>query len=64
MDFNLPPALVAYLSTITPLLPGDVIATGSPEGTGATQKPPRFLRSGDALEFEVDAIGVLRNRVA
>ena len=58
------PALIAYLSTITPLLPGDVIATGSPEGTGATQKPPRFLRSGDALEFEVDAIGVLRNRVS
>ncbi|WP_439551223.1 fumarylacetoacetate hydrolase family protein [Falsiroseomonas sp.] len=57
------PALIAYLSTITPLLPGDVIATGSPEGTGATQKPPRFLRSGDALEFEVDAIGVLRNAV-
>jgi 2-keto-4-pentenoate hydratase/2-oxohepta-3-ene-1,7-dioic acid hydratase in catechol pathway len=57
------PALIAYLSTITPLLPGDVIATGSPEGTGATQKPPRFLRSGDALEFEVDAIGVLKNTV-
>lgn len=57
------PALIAYLSAITPLLPGDVIATGSPEGTGATQKPPRFLRSGDAVEFEVDAIGVLRNAV-
>ncbi len=58
------PRLIAYLSTITPLLPGDVIATGSPEGTGATQKPPRFLRSGDAIEFDVDAIGTLRHRVA
>ena len=57
------PALIAYLSTITPLLPGDVIATGSPEGTGATQSPPRFLRRGDALEIEIAGIGVLANRV-
>jgi 2-keto-4-pentenoate hydratase/2-oxohepta-3-ene-1,7-dioic acid hydratase in catechol pathway len=58
------PELIAYISTVTPLWPGDVIATGSPEGTGATQSPPRFLRSGDAVEFEVDAIGVLRHLVA
>jgi 2-keto-4-pentenoate hydratase/2-oxohepta-3-ene-1,7-dioic acid hydratase in catechol pathway len=56
--------IIAYLSTITPLLPGDVIATGSPEGTGATQKPPRFLRSGDRLEFEVSGLGILSNTVA
>ncbi|NKC32920.1 fumarylacetoacetate hydrolase family protein [Falsiroseomonas selenitidurans] len=57
-------AIIAYLSTITPLLPGDVIATGSPEGTGATQKPPRFLTSGDALSFEVSGLGILANTVA
>lgn len=56
--------IIAYLSTITPLLPGDVIATGSPEGTGATQKPPRFLVSGDSLEFEVSGLGILANTVA
>lgn len=56
--------IIAYLSTITPLLPGDVIATGSPEGTGATQKPPRFLVAGDALEFEVSGLGILSNTVA
>jgi 2-keto-4-pentenoate hydratase/2-oxohepta-3-ene-1,7-dioic acid hydratase in catechol pathway len=56
--------IIAYLSTITPLRHGDVIATGSPEGTGATQKPPRFLRSGDRLEFEVSGLGILANTVA
>ncbi len=56
--------IIAYLSTITPLVPGDVIATGSPEGTGATQKPPRFLVSGDSLEFEVSGLGILANTVA
>lgn len=57
-------AIIAYLSTITPLVPGDVIATGSPEGTGATQKPPRFLVSGDSLEFEVSGLGILSNSIA
>jgi 2-keto-4-pentenoate hydratase/2-oxohepta-3-ene-1,7-dioic acid hydratase in catechol pathway len=56
--------IIAYLSTITPLVRGDVIATGSPEGTGATQKPPRFLVSGDSLEFEVSGLGILTNTVA
>ncbi|MGK7862078.1 fumarylacetoacetate hydrolase family protein [Falsiroseomonas sp. E2-1-a4] len=56
--------IIAYLSTISPLVPGDVIATGSPEGTGATQKPPRFLVSGDSLAFEVSGLGILANTVA
>lgn len=56
--------IIAYLSTITPLRPGDVIATGSPEGTGATQKPPRFLATGDRLECEVSGLGILANTVA
>lgn len=56
--------IIAYVSSITPLLPGDVIATGSPEGTGATQTPPRFLASGDRLEFEIERVGTLANQVA
>jgi 2-keto-4-pentenoate hydratase/2-oxohepta-3-ene-1,7-dioic acid hydratase in catechol pathway len=62
MLFTLP-QIIAYLSAITPLLPGDVIATGSPEGTGATQNPPRFLVSGDRLEFEIERVGTLANQV-
>jgi 2-keto-4-pentenoate hydratase/2-oxohepta-3-ene-1,7-dioic acid hydratase in catechol pathway len=62
MLFTLP-EIIRYLSAITPLLPGDVIATGSPEGTGATQTPPRFLVSGDRLEIEIEGVGTLANRV-
>jgi 2-keto-4-pentenoate hydratase/2-oxohepta-3-ene-1,7-dioic acid hydratase in catechol pathway len=58
------PAIIAYLSSITPLRPGDVIATGSPEGTGATQSPPRFLHRGDRLAFAVERVGRLENHVA
>jgi 2-keto-4-pentenoate hydratase/2-oxohepta-3-ene-1,7-dioic acid hydratase in catechol pathway len=57
------PSIIAYMSTITPLLPGDVIATGSPEGTGSTLNPPRYLQSGDRMEFAISRIGVLRNMV-
>jgi 2-keto-4-pentenoate hydratase/2-oxohepta-3-ene-1,7-dioic acid hydratase in catechol pathway len=57
------PEIVAYISSVTPLLPGDVIATGSPEGSGATRSPPRWLRSGDRIEVEVTGIGTLENRL-
>lgn len=57
------PAIIAYLSRITPLLPGDVIATGSPEGSGATRNPPRWLAAGDRIEVEIERIGTLDNRV-
>ena len=57
------PAIIAYLSTITPLRAGDMIATGSPSGTGATQTPPRFLVLGDRLEVEIDRIGTLVSTV-
>jgi 2-keto-4-pentenoate hydratase/2-oxohepta-3-ene-1,7-dioic acid hydratase in catechol pathway len=57
------PVIIAYISTLTPLLPGDVIATGSPEGTGSTLNPPRYLQSGDKMEFAISKIGVLRNSV-
>lgn len=55
--------LIAYVSTIMPLEPGDVIATGTPVGVGANLKPPVFLQQGDAVEIEVSGVGVLRNSV-
>jgi 2-keto-4-pentenoate hydratase/2-oxohepta-3-ene-1,7-dioic acid hydratase in catechol pathway len=55
--------IIAYLSAVMPLEPGDVIATGSPEGTGGSHDPPRWLVAGDEVEFEVPGIGVLQNRV-
>ena len=57
------PNLIAYLSQITRLNPGDVIATGSPDGTGGSRKPPAFLHPGDVIEVEVSRLGTLRNRV-
>jgi 2-keto-4-pentenoate hydratase/2-oxohepta-3-ene-1,7-dioic acid hydratase in catechol pathway len=57
------PALVAYLSEFTELQPGDVIATGTPGGVGAARNPPVFLEPGDAVEVEIEGIGVLRNPV-
>lgn len=58
------PAIIAYLSAVTPLLPGDVVATGSPEGSGATRTPPRWLVPGDRIEVEVGKVGRLENVVA
>jgi len=55
--------LVSYISTFTPLLPGDVIVTGTCTGFGITRKPPEFLAPGDMVEVEIDGIGTLRNPV-
>ncbi len=55
--------LIAELSAILPLLPGDVIFTGTPAGIGATRKPPRFLKAGDVLETTIEGIGTIRNRM-
>lgn len=55
--------LIAYLSTFTGLLPGDVISTGTPAGVGMGRKPPRYLRAGDVFEVEISGLGVLRNTV-
>ena len=57
-------AQIAYLSTAFTLEPGDLIATGTPEGVGIGMEPPRFLRPGDVVRCEVDGIGAIENRVA
>jgi acylpyruvate hydrolase len=56
--------IVAYLSTFLTLQPGDVIATGTPQGIGAKRTPPIWLNPGDEVEVEVERVGLLRNRVA
>ena len=55
--------VISYLSKVMPLEPGDVIATGSPEGTGGSHDPPKWLMPGDQVEFEIPGIGVLSNPV-
>ena len=45
------------------LKPGDIISTGSPEGSGGSRQPQRFLKVGDELEIEWSGVGTLRNRV-
>jgi len=56
------PRLVAELSAVVPLLPGDVIFTGTPAGVGVTRQPPRFLQKGQTLESWVEGVGTIRNR--
>jgi 2-keto-4-pentenoate hydratase/2-oxohepta-3-ene-1,7-dioic acid hydratase in catechol pathway len=55
--------LVSYLSTFYQLQPGDIIATGTPNGAGARFDPPKYLRAGDVVEVEVPGVGTLRNEV-
>ncbi len=62
MIFSLP-ELISYISNLLPLNPGDIIATGSPDGTGASRDPKAFLNSGDCVEVSVDRIGTLKNYV-
>jgi 2-keto-4-pentenoate hydratase/2-oxohepta-3-ene-1,7-dioic acid hydratase in catechol pathway len=57
------PAIIAFCSVFTPLVPGDIIATGTPAGVGVGRTPPVFMGSGDVIEVEVESIGVLRNTV-
>lgn len=54
---------IAYISTFTTLVPGDMIITGTPTGAGARFDPPIFLKPGDVVEVEVEGVGVLRNGV-
>ena len=54
---------VSYVSSLFTLRPGDVIATGSPDGAGGSRKPKRYLQEGDAVSMSVTGIGTLSNRV-
>lgn len=56
------PRLVAELSAVLPLLPGDVIFTGTPAGVGVARQPPRFLAAAQVLESWIDGVGTIRNR--
>ncbi len=58
------PRLIAELSKGMTLLPGDVIATGTPSGVGFARTPPEFLKDGDVMEVEIEKIGILRNTVS
>jgi len=55
--------LIATISAVMTLEPGDVIATGTPAGVGAARTPPRWLRPGDVVQVEIEGIGVLENPV-
>lgn len=55
--------LVAFLSNLMTLEPGDIVLTGTPGGVGVAMNPPVFLKDGDVVRIEVDKIGVLENRV-
>lgn len=56
--------IIAYISTFTTLVPGDVIVCGTPTGAGARFDPPIWLKPGDVVEVEADGIGILRNTIA
>jgi 2-keto-4-pentenoate hydratase/2-oxohepta-3-ene-1,7-dioic acid hydratase in catechol pathway len=57
------PYLLHYVSTFTPLAPGDVLVTGSPAGVGARRDPPLWMKPGDVIEVEIDPIGTLRHPI-
>lgn len=56
--------IIAYVSTFTTLVPGDVILTGTPTGAGARLDPPVWLQPGDVVEIVAEGIGLLRNTIA
>lgn len=55
--------LVSYLSRYLTLMPGDILATGTPHGVGFVRQPPVFLADGDQVDVEIDGIGTLSNRM-
>jgi 2-keto-4-pentenoate hydratase/2-oxohepta-3-ene-1,7-dioic acid hydratase in catechol pathway len=57
------PELIEYLSSITPLLPGDVVSTGTPPGVGLGRTPKRWLRPGETVTVSVEGLGSLTNPV-
>jgi 2-keto-4-pentenoate hydratase/2-oxohepta-3-ene-1,7-dioic acid hydratase in catechol pathway len=60
--FNIP-ALIEYLSSITPLLPGDIISTGTPPGVGLGRNPKRWLKPGETVTVTIEGLGSLTNPV-
>jgi 2,4-didehydro-3-deoxy-L-rhamnonate hydrolase len=57
------PTLIAKLSAVVALLPGDIIFTGTPAGVGMARRPPRFLQPGQVLESNIEGIGTIRQRL-
>ena len=57
------PEIIEYVSQVTELLPGDVIATGTPGGVGKFRTPPLYLFANDIVEVEISSIGTLENPV-
>jgi 2,4-diketo-3-deoxy-L-fuconate hydrolase len=57
------PALVSYLSSILPLLPGDIIFTGTPSGVGMGRNPKRYLKPDTTLVSTIEGIGTLANKL-
>ncbi|MHB1585067.1 MAG: fumarylacetoacetate hydrolase family protein [Acidimicrobiales bacterium] len=55
--------MIAYLTTVFPLEPGDVLSTGTPSGVGMGFSPPKWLRPGDRVRIEIESVGVLENPV-
>jgi 2-keto-4-pentenoate hydratase/2-oxohepta-3-ene-1,7-dioic acid hydratase in catechol pathway len=58
------PRFIEYVSTITPLQPGDLLATGTPGGVGFSRTPPLYMKPGDLCEISIERIGTLSNAVA
>jgi 2,4-didehydro-3-deoxy-L-rhamnonate hydrolase len=57
------PELIARLSAVCALEPGDLIFTGTPSGVGMAREPKRFLRPGDVLESEIEGVGKMRTEL-
>ena len=57
------PELIEYISSITPLLPGDIVSTGTPPGVGLGRNPKRWLKPGETVTVTVEGLGSLTNPV-
>lgn len=57
------PVIMSYLSSFSPLSPGDVILTGTPGGVGAKREPPLWMKPGDVVEVDISGVGLLRNEI-